>query len=609
MIFIDADIAATSDAQIAKDIGQYGIDIFYEKWKKEVWAPYDQQKGVIRTLILEVIATTFDSEIKFTTVKVELTTNTNFFKDFLEAYLDFGTSFIQKLFNSGLLNSITYHTKGFVLKTIDFVEKMIGLRLLEMEIEATKEAVSENKEIERRLKDLTKLFKHNDYPKSWEIVSMPLDVEMVDGDEVAKIDKDGYALHHSKSELYQLLQKCFNLDAKMKVLKSDIDKRNKVDGATDAQRAKNRAKNPYKEKLLQVWLGPYKALMLEFQDATARLYEVFPPALMILDKLDSDIKDFWINRALPSDRQYRASRDTELKYDSLMYQYLNHALLELNNIQTSLHNPGISADLFKYLGISDLETRIKDSGGVFSRVSNFCLIEKPGIIDALTEAVTDGSILGVFETTSWKRRVNFAETNRVMGNIRPLTNLLSNPLKEETTFKDVVLRSYLFDLQRKQIALNKQEQSSQGMWHLVQMAFGVLALMVGSATLVFGFGTIPIAGGLALLATAVKSLLFILGVTLLIKTVISQFKLYDQKAIDLRNTLNEMTLKNAETFQALGQNISRNRDALITAGVEVVEQIALMSLSRFRVIEIAMELEMHAGTVEMVMSSFGSSDE
>lgn len=608
MIFIDTDLAATSNEQIAKDVDQYDIDKIYEKWKSEIWAPYEQQKGVVRTLILEVAVTTFDDGIKFTTVKVELTTNATFFRDLLESYLDLGTAFIQRLFKSGILGSITYHTKGFVFNTIAYVERVMALRLLEIESAASKDAISENNEIEQRLKNLTKLFKYNVYPKSWEIVSLPLDVDIVDGDEVAKVDNDGFALHHSKNELYKLLQKCFDLDSKMKLLKSEIDRRNKVDGRVDEQRAKNRAKYPYKEKLLQVWLGPYKDLMLEFQDATSRLYQVFPPALMILDKLESDIKDFWLNQTVPGDRQYRASRDVELKYDTLMYRYLQDALLELENIKVSLTNPGISSALFGYLGLTDIEARIKKAGGVFSLVSDFCLMEKPGISDALIDAFADGSVLGIFETTSWKRRQNFAQTNRVMANIRPLSNLLGNLETEEPTFKDVVLRAYIFDLQRKQITLSKQEQASQSMWHYVQIAFGVLAIIVGFATLVFGFGTIPIAGGLAIFATAAKSLLLVLGVTLLIKAVVTQFKLYGQKELDLRNTLIEMALKNAETFQALGQNISRNRDALATAGIEVIEQIALMAFSRFRVVEIAMEMQMHTDTVEMVMDTMAAKE-
>lgn len=597
MINLEGILQETNPLGNSISLGALGLEKYSERWAHEIWMPYQKEKGVVRSLYFSVEVPTFDVATPFATIKIDLQTGEEFFKDFLEAYLKLGSACIQAMLHSAAWKSITLHTRKFVLSTVAFVETLFFHHFIEIESDATAAALKENEEMQKRLVNSEKGFVTHKYPQGSELVS------------IERVDEEGVVWHFSKNDLYKLLILCWKINSKMSALKTNIDERNKKDGSTAEKRRANRAKFPYKQKWLDIWQGPYNALMLELQDAAEKIYKIFSPALLILDELGEDINNYWPDeRGSASDRQYRASRDVQIKYDSMMRQFLKDSLLELEQIKLGLLNPGISSTILTYLQ-QDVEGRLIKFNGIFSVVINFCLEEKPGMATMAAEPLNTGAtILGLFESDTWKKRQNFAQTNRIMGHIRPLTNLTGNPETETQTFRDILLRSYIYDLQRKQIALAMEEKSSRSMWHIVQIAFGVLAIVAGVVTLIFGYGTIPIAAGLTLLATAAKSILFFLGVALLIRATVEQIKAIDQDAISVRNSLIDMAMNNSETFLALGENMKRNRNALATAGIEVLKQLALIPLSRFRIIEIAMEIEMHVSTVDMVMGTLSSSE-
>lgn len=549
-----------------------------EQWRKEVWVPYAGKK-VHRTAHVHRFACGIGAhggQVPLEVDALELPLDEDLFDSLLDLFATYGWPGLDAAWAAR--RPLSGFDQAFLARSITCLDELLRRELVAIQGVATRLAMEENAELTRAVAGALAKFRHNTGYNSVEL----------------DIDKDA---------LFPKLREYRRLQQRIAGQQKAVDERNRKDGGDAATVEARRQRDAYRRILADLAEAPYQASLTRLQELQDDVAEVFAPALLILDELEDDLED-WLSLADAARTQSavrrRRSREVELGYDRRMHRMLVGLRDGLDDIRTSLSNPGAESVMFRRTELGDAERL--EQGGVTSAALEFALEERPGIAAFVREGVVHG-LFGLYFTLEQRRA--HSQANRVLGSPRVLRRLLDAVEQDlPGSFRQAVLKHHCLELEARLATARERKAFMDSLWHALEVVAAAASLLLAVLLIPFGAGAVGVPAALAAFLSVLGLATAVLGVVLMAGSVLQLMQRNLEANDELSRALLRLGLLDAEALAELGTMLS-NHHALARAATSgmMLELVKLAAAHRLRPVAFALDMEGYLDDVETLTAA------
>lgn len=403
-----------------------------------------------------------------------------------------------------------------------------------------------------------------------------------------------------KRILYSKLAEARRIRLRIEKHQSELEERDRKDGATPAARTKARARDQYRRLRYELDAAPQRTQIAAFGVLQQEIFELYPPALAIIGQVDADLDGWQPTETAPPGLKLRMGR-VEEKYDTLLWDALVAQAGAVAWLEKSLQARSVPVWSAAYFRL-DADAR-REAGGVFGHVQGALLAPAPGALELAKRMVRDGPLLGTFSFLS--SRAGALQENHVLASEPALDALVDDAYANPSKGLEAALFSiFQIDLVREQRIRADAERDRAVTWHRLEVTLALAGLLVGLVSLPFGAGEAILPASLGWLGTLLAVTLVFSAVVMLVRTLIMVLDAALRADAQLQDRLIALGQENPEALEELAVFLTRRRELAATlAKAVVIELIELAAQKMLPPLAFALDVRDHLQTMDGLAES------